>query len=217
MTDRMFGPNQISKYNLWRIFMMTRIGLLLSLLTLSPAAFADGIKLGDPAYGGTGCPAGSASVSLSPDSSAISILFDQYVAQAGGATAFDRKNCNIAIPVHVPQGLSVAIMAIDYRGFVQLPAGARANLQVNYFLAGQGRGVTSNKSFYGASSQNYLTTDRLGFQSIVWTACGADTILRANTSMLVNSNSQREQAMATVDSADIDSGLIYHIQWKTCQ
>jgi hypothetical protein len=199
--------------------MKTHAWILLSLLTLSlsPAALADGIRLGNPEYGGSGCPAGSASVALSPDSSAISLLFDQYVVEAGGAKAFDRKNCNIAIPVHVPSGYSVSVMAIDYRGFVQLPAGARANLNVNYFLAGQGRGVSSSKSFYGASSQNYLTTDRLGLEAIVWSACGADTILRANTSMLVNSNSRRDQAMATVDSADIEAGLIYHIQWRTCR
>jgi len=198
--------------------MKTQLGILLSLLTLgSVSAQADGIRLGQPEYGGTGCPIGSASVALSPDQSAISILFDQYVVEAGGQKSFDRKNCNIAIPVHVPQGYSVAVMAIDYRGFVQLPAGARANLMVNYFLAGQGRGVTSNKSFYGATSQNYLTSDRLGLESVVWSGCGADTILRANTSMLVNSNMRRDQAMATVDSADIEAGLIYHIQWRQCR
>jgi hypothetical protein len=199
--------------------MKTRIGILLSLFTaLAPlAAHADTIKLGTPAYGGTGCPAGSASVSLSPDNSAISILFDQYVVDTGGTKSFDRKNCNIAVPVHVPQGFSVAVMAIDYRGFMQLPEGARANLMVNYFLAGQGHGVSTNKPFYGAMSDNYLKSDQLGLQSIVWSACGADTILRANTSMFVSTNQNLDEAMATVDSADIRSGLIYHIQWRTCR
>ena len=100
---------------------------------------------------------------------------------------------------------------------MQLPAGARANLMVNYFLAGNGRGYVTNKPFFGATSQNYLTTDQLGVESVVWSGCGADTILRANTSMLVNSNARRDEAMATVDSADIRSGLVYHIQWKRCQ
>ena len=199
--------------------MKTCIRTLVSVLALvsSTAAFADTIQLGSPSYGGTGCPAGSASVSLSPDNSAISILFDQYVVEAGGAKAFDRKNCNIAVPVHVPQGYSVSVIAIDYRGFTQLPAGARASLNVNYFLAGQGRGVNSRKSFFGPTSQDYVTSDRLGIEAIVWSGCGADTILRANTSMLVQSNQRKEQAMATVDSADIRSGLIYHVQWRTCQ
>jgi len=198
--------------------MKTHVGVLLSLIALTTSvAMADDIRLGSPEYGGTGCPAGSASVALSPDSKAISILFDQYVVEAGGAKSFDRKNCNIAIPVHVPQGYSVSVMAIDYRGFVGLPAGARASLNVNYFLAGQGRGINTNKSFFGSTSSNYVKSDKLGIEAIVWSGCGADTILRANTSMLVQSNQRREQAMATVDSADIEAGLVYHIQWKQCR
>jgi len=198
--------------------MKAHVGILLSIFAFSAnMALADDIGLGEPEYGGTGCPANSASVTLSPDSKAISILFDQYVVEAGGAKSFDRKNCNIAIPVHVPQGYSVAVMAIDYRGFVGLPAGARASLTVDYFLAGQGRGVRSVKPFSGATTQSYLTTDRLALESMVWSRCGADTILRANTQMLVMSNQRREQAMATVDSADIEAGLVYHIAWKQCR
>lgn len=182
----------------------------------SAQAFAQGIVLGQPQYGGTGCPAGSASVALSPDQTAISLLFDQYVVEAGGAKAFDRKNCNIAVPVHVPQGYSVSVFAIDYRGFTVLPYGGRASLSVDYFLAGQGRGYRTSKSFWGPVATDYLKSDNLELEAVVWSACGADTILRANTSMLVQSNARREQAMATVDSADIQAGLIYHIQWRRC-
>ena len=74
-------------------------------------ASAQGITLGEPSYGGTGCPAGSVGVSLSPDATSLSLLFDTYVVEAGGTTgrSFDRKACNVAIPVSVPQGYSVTI------------------------------------------------------------------------------------------------------------
>jgi hypothetical protein len=183
----------------------------------SAQTFAQGIVLGQPHYGGTGCPAGSASVALSPDQTAISMLFDQYVVEAGGKKAFDRKNCNIAIPVRVPNGYSVSVFAIDYRGFTVLPRRASATLTVDYFLAGGGRGVRTSKSFQGPVSSDYLKSDNLGLEAIVWSACGADTILRANTSMLVQSNPSREQAMATVDSADVQAGLIYHLQFRRCR
>jgi hypothetical protein len=187
-------------------------------LLTSVAASASGndIQLGQPGYGGTGCPAGSASVSLSPDNKSISFLFDQYVVEAGGDKSFDRKNCNIAIPVRVPNGYSVSVFAIDYRGFTGLPSGAQAQLSVDYFLAGGGRGVKSIKTFRGPTTADYMTTDTLGLQAIVWSGCGADTILRANTTMLVRSNSRRQQAMATVDSADVNAGLIYHLAWRRC-
>src|SRR5262249_52788568 len=62
----------------------------------------DDIYLGIPSYGGTGCPAGTASVTLSPDAKALSILFDTYVAEVGGTSGktLDRKSCNVAVPVH---------------------------------------------------------------------------------------------------------------------
>lgn len=186
------------------------------LLVASLAHAADDLRLGQAEYGGTGCPVGSASVSLSPDQKAISILFDQYVVEAGGSRAFDRKNCNIAVPVHVPSGYSVSVFAIDYRGFTGLPAGGRATLNVDYFLAGQGRGARTSKTFTGPVSTDYLKSDSLGVEAVVWSGCGADTILRANTTMLVQSNARREQAVATVDSADISAGLVYHIQMRRC-
>lgn len=191
-------------------------GLLGIALLFSGLVHADSISLGNPSYGGTGCPGGSASVSLSPDSTALSILFDQYVAEAGGGRPFDRKNCNIAIPVHVPQGMSVSIFAIDYRGFMGLPAGGNAELSVNYFLAGAGNGVRTSKSFQGPMASDYTKSDSIGMGAIVWSGCGADTILRANTTLLVRTNARSQQAQGTVDSADVQAGLIYHLQWKSC-
>ena len=104
---------------------------------LATLAHADDISLGQPGYGGTGCPGGSVSATLSPDSKSLSILFDQYQVEAGGDTGktFDRKSCNIAIPVHVPQGLSISVLAIDYRGYNNVPVGGNTNFNVEYFFA----------------------------------------------------------------------------------
>lgn len=196
--------------------MVRNLGVVFSLLLNVMQAHADEISLGQPEYGGTGCPSGSAGVALSPDQKAISILFDQYVVEAGGSKAFDRKNCNIAIPVHVPQGYSISVFAIDYRGFAGLPSGGRAQLAVNYFVPGDSTGIRTQKTFYGPMTSDYIKSDSLGMSSVVWSPCGADTILRANTTMLVQSNSRRDQAMATVDSADIQAGIVYHLQWRRC-
>jgi hypothetical protein len=174
------------------------------------------IQLGMPGYGGTGCPANSASVTLAPDQKSLSILFDQYVVEAGNGRTMDRKSCNIAIPVRVPQGYSISVFQIDYRGFNSLPAGARSQFNVEYFFAGS-RGVRQSKSFFGPASNLYELTDNLTAEALVWTPCGADTNLRVNTSMLVQSNRRQEQAMATVDSADVTAGLVYHIAWRTCR
>lgn len=179
------------------------------------AMAADEIKLGYPGYGGNGCPAGSASVTLSPDQTQLSILFDQYIVEAGGAKTVDRKSCNIAIPVTVPQGWSISLFQVDYRGFNSLPAGGRATMNAEYFFAGS-RGLRYSTTFRGPIAEDYLISDGLLAEAIVWSGCGATTNLRVNTSMMVQTNARRDQALSTVDSADVQAGLIYHLKWRRC-
>ncbi len=197
--------------------MSKRLGLLLALSITSAIVHADNIKLGEPAYGGTGCPAGSVGVAVSPDQQSVSMIFDEFVVEAGGRRTLDRKSCNIAIPIHVPQGYSFSIFAIDYRGFTSLPFGSMAQLNVNYFLAGDRNGVRTQMTLRGPKQDEYLKRDSLGLSAEVWTPCGANTILRANSSMLVRTNSRGDQALATVDSADINAGIVYHLKWRRCR
>lgn len=196
------------------------LGLLSVAVGLSFAASnasAQSLQLGYPGYGGNGCPQGTASVSLSPDNQQLSILFDSYLVQTGGAgPTVDRKSCNLSIPVTVPGGYSYSIMQVDYRGFNSLPRTARSQLNVEYFFAGS-RGVRTTKNFVGPVNDMYQTTDRLGADAVVWSPCGAQTIMRVNTSMTQFGSRYGEDALSTVDSADISSGLVYHIQFRRCR
>ena len=179
-------------------------------------AHADDISLGQPGYGGTGCPGGSVSATLSPDAKSLSLLFDSYSAEAGGDTnkSFDRKSCNIAIPVHVPQGLSISVLAIDYRGYNNVPTGGSTDFNVEYFFAGA-QGPSFKKSFKGPLDEEYTIHNQLTAQSIVWSACGADVNLRTNSSIRVTTKANK-QALATVDSEDVSAAIVYALQWKKC-
>ncbi len=190
--------------------------LLFSAMMLSVPAFAADISLGEPGYGGTGCPAGTVSVTLSPDAKSLSLLFDQYQVAVGGDTgkSFDRKSCNIAIPVRVPQGLSVSVLKIDFRGFNHLPKSATSQFNVEYFFAGT-RGPAFQRRFNGPLDEDYLINNELTVQAIVWSGCGADVNLRTNSSMRVQTTGNRD-AMASIDSEDVSAGIIYQLQWRSC-
>lgn len=196
--------------------MLNKLALLFVGALLTAQAHAQTLQLGEPSYGGTGCPDRSASVTLNNNNSEMSILFDSYVVEAGNGRRLDRKNCGIAIPVRVPQGFSVAVFKVDYRGFNAIPSGGYSRLTAEYFWAGS-RGPTISRIFNGPINQNFTVTDELEATTLVWSACGADVILRANTTAMVQTNSRQDQAMSTVDSADVSSGLIYHLQWKRCR
>ena len=195
---------------------MKTYALLLSAMMLSTPVFANDISLGEPGYGGTGCPAGTVSVTLSPDAKSLSLLFDEYQVAVGGETgkSFDRKSCNIAIPVHVPQGLSVSILKIDFRGFNHLPRSASSQFNVEYFFAGT-KGPSFQRKFRGPIAEDYLINNELTAEAIVWSSCGADVILRTNSSMRLSSLYNQE-AMASVDSEDVNAAIVYQLQWKKC-
>ena len=197
-------------------------GLLISSLMLGAvtahAQFpANQVQLGTPSYMGTGCPLGTVSATLSPDAQSLSLMFGSFQAIAGGSSGLtvDRKACNIAIPVHVPQGFTVSVMKIDYRGYERLPMNASGTFDVEYFFAGQS-GPAFHKAFVGAEDGNFALNNQLVASSTVWSACGADVNLRTNTSIAVQTNQMNEQAQLTLDSADITSGVIYQLAWKSC-
>lgn len=195
--------------------MMAVAGLTLA---MSQAQAANGLRLGQPSYGGTGCPAGTASAMLSPDEDSISILFDQFVAEAGHTTGrrVDRKSCNISVPVTVPQGYSVAVIQTDYRGFNLIPSsGAYNRLDTEYFWAGI-RGPRYSRVFNGPTNDNYTQSNGVIASSLVWTPCGASVNLRINSSIMAQAPASMQQTMMTVDTADISSGLLYHLQWRRC-
>jgi hypothetical protein len=192
------------------------IAALLIAGSFAGVSYADDIALGDPSYGGTGCPDGSASVTLSPDQKSLSILFDQYFAEAGGSTnkSFDRKSCNIAIPVHVPNGISVSVLAIDFRGYNNLPTGGKTAFNVEYFFAGI-KGPSYTKNFNGPLDDEYLIQNKLQATAFVWSECGADVNLRTNSSIRVTTK-QNKEALATVDTQDVKAGIIYKLQFQSC-
>lgn len=174
------------------------------------------VALGNPAYGGTGCPAGSVSAALSPDNTSLSLLFDSYVVEAGQSVgrSFDRKSCNIAIPVHVPNGYSVSVLEIDYRGYNSLPRGAQSQFNVEYFFAGR-QGPRFTRTFNGSLDQDFLLNNTLVASAVTWSACGEDVILRTNSSMRVQTRGGAD-ALATVDSQDVNAALVYHLAWRRC-
>jgi hypothetical protein len=186
-------------------------------MVLATAAEAQ-ISLGQPAYGGTGCPAGSASATLTADGSVLSVLFDQFTVEAGNTTGrrIDRKNCSLRIPVNVGQGYQVALLAFDYRGYAAVPFGGQAVFDASYAYIGQPKPVRFSKTFSGGTNSNYSVQNDLISTTVTYSPCGRQVMLEANASMRVMSNASMQQALASVDSVDVTAGLLYKVQWRRC-
>jgi len=156
---------------------------------------------------------------LAPDKKSVSVLFDDYIAEAGGQGQrnFSRKKCDLAFGLKVPSGISVSLIDADYRGFTDLPNRAKASFTRDYFFAGT-RGPSLSKSWRGARSDDFTIKDRLNVFANVWSPCGADVILRSKTAATVRTR-RGQEAMMMVDSADLSTKTVfrYNFQYRTCR
>lgn len=170
---------------------------------------------------GSGCPAGTTAIAVSPDNTAFTVTYSAYLAQVGvGAKPTDsRKNCQLAVQVHVPQGFTYAIVSADYRGYGSLAKGANARAQANYYFQGLTPTTYASHDFSGPMDDNWQTTDKTEIGSLSWAPCGEIRYLNINTELRVNkgtSDTSKTTSFMSMDSTDGNISTIYHLQWQKC-
>ena len=195
--------------------------------------FSREIQIGRVRVRGAGCPAGTTSVSLSPDKKTLTLLFDQFSNEVGGDTGKKRevKRCRVVAPLKIPRGLKVAVVALDYRGYNSLPQGARTRLRTAHFFSHRQNGdrrakkVVRKFDFKGPLDDEFLVTSEAE-SNMIWSACGKNTRMGFVTALRTRTNRQGEEALSTVDSIDGVIGssshdaknrLKYHLFWKRCR
>ncbi|WP_327716901.1 DUF4360 domain-containing protein [Streptomyces sp. NBC_00490] len=169
---------------------------------------------------GSGCPAGTTAVAVSEDNTAFTVTYSDYLAQAGGnsdPTAF-RKNCQLNLIVHVPQGFTYAIASADYRGFAALQSGANATQRASYYFQGSPNTASRTHPFSGPYNDNWQATDTTDWAQLVWAPCGVQRNFNINTELRVNAgtSSASKVSFMTMDSTDGDISTVYHMAWKEC-
>jgi len=191
-------------------------------LAMSGSALALGpnpsqVKIAGISYAGSGCPAGSVSQSVAPDAQAFTLLFDQYIAEAGPGVslASGRKNCQIAVDLRFPQGWSYTIFDVDYRGYVQLDRGATGTQKSTYYFQGGASQASLQSNFSGPADKDYHIRDSLGLNAVVWSPCGMTRAVNINSQVRVTASGGR-RALMTIDSVDGQLTHRYGIQWRRC-
>jgi|SRR5437868_5459281 len=168
---------------------------------------------------GSGCPAGTAAVASARDNTAFTVTYSDYLAQAGGdskATDF-RKNCQINLRLHVPQGFTYAIAGADYRGFAHLEAGASGMERASYYHQGMQQTTPVSHNVKGSYSDNWQFSDRTPVAELVFKPCGEDRNFNINTELRVNKGTDAEKtSFMAFDSADGSVKTTYHFAWKRC-
>jgi hypothetical protein len=193
----------------------------------SPATFPavppppDRIVIDVVTVNGSGCPAGTAAIAVAQDNTAFTVTYSDYLAQVGvGAKPTDwRKNCQLSLRVHVPQGFTYAIAQADFRGFAHLERGASGLERANYYFQGQSPTAYVNHRFNGPYDDSWQATDWTDLPALVFAPCGVYRNFNINTELRVSagtSNPNRTTSFMTMDSTDGSISTIYHFHWKRC-
>ena len=190
---------------------MKYAALVATLLALSAtAAVAQDplpkVTFGEPGYGGSGCPDGTAKVIRGFSNQAAIYILDAYEVGDNGR-AVDRQTCAVAIPVDVPDGVSVAIRTVAVRGTATLPDGLDATVSVELFTAST-QGEINELPLNGAMDSGYLRFVTIPDDKLQWSDCGADTNLRVNTSLRTRGDKKA--------AVSLNALIVYPLATKAC-
>lgn len=170
---------------------------------------------------GSGCPAGTASVAVSPDNTAFTVTYSNYLAQVGvGALATDwRKNCQLSLLIHVPAGFTYAIASADYRGFASLEKGSTGFQRAGYYFQGSPTTTYSTHTFAAPFADDWHATDTTEVASLEWAPCGVARNFNLNSELRVlagTSDTKNATSFMTMDSIDGAVSTIFHFAWQEC-
>jgi len=164
------------------------------------------------------------------------LLFDNFVAQIGPSVSPSewRKNCQLLIQLHYPQGFQYSVLQTEYRGFISIDSTITAKQEALYYFSGGERisltlvillltqnvesaQATCSVSFTGPDTEDYHQVGKVPLTSIVWSPCGSQAALNIDASVQLHQTSDTNaQGQMTIDSADGHIEFIVGVQWRKC-
>lgn len=178
------------------------------------------IEINSVTTSGVGCPSDSgSSVVLSPDKTLVSVLFNEYFAEAGSGTEVSesRVTCNIAISLDIPSGYRALLIDADFRGAVSLPDEGWAEFTREYFFTGESSPTLVDRWDGALENDSLEIFDRLEEYGGRLSHCGSDVILRSNTSLYLSVPEDADTAFIAIDSLDYKNKAQFDYQLRYVQ
>jgi hypothetical protein len=198
--------------------------LLLAMMLFALPSLAQ-VTLTGFEYSGSGCPQGHVSVTLSPNGSAFSVLYDSFNLMVGDQTAQAQSTCSITLHLKKPKKLGFRVDNADFRGFVALDPNVKATQKVQV-MAGPNHGHQQLSAEFGTQVWNGPMADNYNLRAVRPTNNRPPVLdcvpPKENTDIMINSQVQLTGGgpdrfgQFTVDSVD---GLIvqkFALTWIDC-
>lgn len=181
--------------------------LLISTLA-TPASANQPFKLGELGYAGNGCPAPTDTENptiIRMNKDALSIIpTEMMLFTPSDERSFQRKKCDIALPIEVESGYQIRMVNTKLQAFAALDTASTATYTLDAGFAGNSFAKTSVKL-----SANTVDNTELAIPETSWSECGADLILRAKASMVLRSDTTQSSYLRV-------NGIAFSVVSQAC-
>jgi hypothetical protein len=208
----------IQRLTLNREHFVTKFWISLLSILFSWGALAQQLTMEQMSASGSGCPAGSVGATLSPDGTALSVLYSQFTVEGTGSA---EKTCQVVVRMRAPQGYRVRMASADLRGFNALPEGARSQFDTTIRFT-DWRDWTQAESysqkFAGPMADDFF--QQMETPRSKWGNCGGMQFsIVLDTKFKMNNPTADSGALSSLDSSDITAGAanVYHLALESCK
>ncbi|KAI8935632.1 hypothetical protein NX059_007160 [Plenodomus lindquistii] len=174
---------------------------------------------------GSGCKKGSVSVNLAADNSAMTIIFDKFVAADGPKAIYTetRALCKVDIGMKYA-GWAFDISSADFRGYVWLEKGVNASLVSRWKwidkkgldMPGKRKGNVQKK-VTGPFDDDYLLHEDDELSDTQASVCQKkDATIQLSMSATVDSGTTKKNGYVQGGSADAAFKEILNMSWRKC-
>jgi hypothetical protein len=168
---------------------------------------------------GTGCPRGTWDAAIGPDGQTFTVRFSAYEVSVSPGQLLAVKDCQLAIALHSPQGLSYSVSELYYSGYGFLDQrGMTGRQTAKYYFQGNPLASTDGRSdLSGPMDSTYTYNDTLGIADLVWSKCGVDRDLNVQTRIVLQNNrDKRGTGYLNTSAVDGNITLRFRLFWRTC-
>lgn len=164
---------------------------------------------------GSGCPAGTTAVGVSPDGEAFTVIYGQYTALVSPPATSAERNCQLGIRVNAPSAFTYAIAETNHRGYRALSEGAAGQLLSRYYFQGQSQTAYLQHPIPQGTGE-WQVTEEVPLLSMVYAPCGQRRNLNLNTRLVARQGGSVGESYVTMDSTDVEFSTRYVLSWRRC-
>ena len=207
--------------------------LLNTMVALSALGFAaagiagpQNVTITTVSANGSGCPDGSTMIDISPDRQVFTAIFSKFqaVIDPGNPSinyADRQKRCDLSLRVHVPNGWQFSVFKADYEGWYDLQQNMQFVQTSTYHFQGNARHAKSSTitTQQAPKSGNFRFEDKVGTESVEWSACGGPRNLLISAEIRLSSANPHSRGAAGIDAIEGQFKMLarFGLNWRQCQ